>query len=185
MSNVSSFSIGTLRLQLQSSDIGTSTLLAETIKNYQDIILLSDKRFSKCQMRVIHRLERVSLAASSNQFLFVIESPTWRKQQTCYPSMLILLSKFNSSKMHSQKSFSRFFCKLSARSEFWGVASCVPSLQATLPPSPQIFSVISDTSCHIPYLFFKNTNCVTPPQIIFANLQRFPPKLRFPKNFDL
>ena len=50
---------------------------------------------------------------------------------------------------------------------------------------PQIFSVISDTSCHTPYLFFKNTNCVTPPQIIFANLRKFPPKLRFPKNFDL
>ena len=44
-----------------------------------------------------------------------------------------------------------------------GGASRVPSLQATLPPSPQIFSVISDTSCHTPYLFFKNTNCVTPP----------------------
>ena len=68
---------------------------------------------------------------------------------------------------------------------FWGVASHVPSLQATLPPSPQIFSVISDTSCHTPYLFFKNTNCVTPPQIIFANLRRFRPKLRFPKNFGL
>ena len=73
----------------------------------------------------------------------------------------------------------------SARSEFWGVASRVPSLQATLPPSPQIFSVISDTSCHTPYLFFKNTNCVTPPQIIFANLGRFPSKLQFPKNFNL
>ena len=72
-----------------------------------------------------------------------------------------------------------------ARSEFGGVASRVPSLQATLPPSPQIFSVISDTSCHTPYLFFKNTNCVTPPQIIFANLRRFPSKLQFPKNFDL
>ena len=45
---------------------------------------------------------------------------------------------------------------------FFGGASRVPSLQATLPPSPQIFSVISDTSCHTPYLFFKNTNCVTP-----------------------
>ena len=66
-----------------------------------------------------------------------------------------------------------------------GVASRVPSFQATLPPSPQIFSVISDTSCNTPYLFFKNTNCVTPPQTIFANLRRFPPKLRFPKNFDL
>ena len=53
---------------------------------------------------------------------------------------------------------------IGARSEFWGgVANRVPSLQATLPPSPQIFSVISDTSCHTPYLFFKNTNCVTPP----------------------
>ena len=30
-----------------------------------------------------------------------------------------------------------------------------------------------------------NTNCVIPPQIIFANLQRFPQKLRFPKNVDL
>ena len=64
------------------------------------------------------------------------------------------------------------------------MASRVPSLQATLPPSPQIFSVISDTSCHIPYLFFRNTNCVTPPQIIFANFRRCPPKLRFPKNFS-
>ena len=72
-----------------------------------------------------------------------------------------------------------------ARSEFWGVASRVPSLQATLSPSPQIFSVISDKSCHTPYLFFKNANCVTPPQIIFANLRRFPPKLQFPKTFDL
>ena len=62
-----------------------------------------------------------------------------------------------------------------------GVASRVASLQATLPPSPQIFSVISDTSCHIPYLFFKNTNCVTPPQIIFANLRRFPQNFDFPK----
>ena len=68
---------------------------------------------------------------------------------------------------------------------FGEVASRVPSLQATLPPSPQIFLVISDTSCHTPYLFFKNTNCVTPPQIIFADLQRFPSKLQFPKNFDL
>ena len=68
-----------------------------------------------------------------------------------------------------------------ARSEFWGVASRVPSLQATLPPFPQIFSVISDTSCHIPYLFFKNTNCVTPSQIIFANLRRFPQNFDFPK----
>ena len=64
----------------------------------------------------------------------------------------------------------------SARSEFWGVASRVPSLQATLPPSPHILSVISDASCHTPYLFFKNTNCVAPPQIIFANLRRLSPK---------
>ena len=42
-----------------------------------------------------------------------------------------------------------------ACSEFWGVASRVPSLQATLPPSPQIFSVISDTSCHTPTCFSK------------------------------
>ena len=68
---------------------------------------------------------------------------------------------------------------------FWGVASRVPSLQATLPPFLQIFSVISDTSCHTPHLFFKNTNCVTLPQIIFANLRRLPPELRFPKKFDL
>ena len=46
--------------------------------------------------------------------------------------------------------------------DYLGRASRVPSLQATLPPSPQIFSVISDTSCHTPCLFFKNTNCVTP-----------------------
>ena len=52
------------------------------------------------------------------------------------------------------------------------------------PPSlPQIFSVISDTSCHTPYLFFKTTNCVTPPQIIFANLRRFPQTFDFPKIF--
>ena len=62
-----------------------------------------------------------------------------------------------------------------------GVGSRVPSLQATLSPSPQIFSVISDTSCRTPYLFFKNTNCVTPPQIIFANLQRFLQNFDFPK----
>ena len=47
----------------------------------------------------------------------------------------------------------------------------------TLRPSPQIFSVVSDTSCHTPYLFFKNTNCVTPPQII----RRFPQNFDFPK----
>ena len=82
--------------------------------------------------------------------------------------------------MNRVKHFSPLdYCQSSARSEFWGVASRVPSLQATLPPSPQIFSVISDTSCHTPYLFFKNTNCVTPPQIIFANYRRFPPKLNF------
>ena len=73
------------------------------------------------------------------------------------------------------------WCLYGARSEFWGLASRVPGLQVTLPPSPQIFSVISDTSCHTPYLFFKNTNCVTPPQIIFANLRRFPQNFDFPK----
>ena len=69
---------------------------------------------------------------------------------------------------------------------FWGGWQAV-SLVFKPPsfPPPQIFSVISDTSCHTQYLFFKNINCVTPPQIIFANLRRFPPKLRFPKNFDL
>ena len=46
----------------------------------------------------------------------------------------------------------------------WQAVSLVfkpPSL-----PPPQIFSVISDTSCHTPYLFFKNTNCVTPSSIL-------------------
>ena len=53
----------------------------------------------------------------------------------------------------------------SARSEFWGVASCVPSLQATLPSSPQIFSVISDTSWLIScryYFFFMQTEIKAP-----------------------
>ena len=50
------------------------------------------------------------------------------------------------------------------------------------PPSlPQIFSVISDTSCHTPYLFFRNTSCVTPPQIIFANFRRYPQNFDFSK----
>ena len=60
-----------------------------------------------------------------------------------------------------------------ALSEFWGVASRVPSLQATLPPSlpSDIFGnfryELSD-----PLLVFQKYYCVTPPQIIFANLRR-------------
>ena len=56
----------------------------------------------------------------------------------------------------------------------WQAKSLVFKLPS-LPP-PLIFSVISDTSCHTPYLFFKNTSCVAPPQIIFANLWRLSPK---------
>ena len=88
-----------------------------------------------------------------------------------------------------RNSFKKFYGRypdLSARSEFFFLGGWqAVSLVFKPPPSPQIFSVISETSCHTSYLFFKNTNCVTLPQIIFANLRRFPPKLRFPKNFDL
>ena len=48
--------------------------------------------------------------------------------------------------------------KVHVQNFFFGggvVASLVPSLQATLPPSPQIFSVISDTSCHTPLPVFQ------------------------------
>ena len=64
---------------------------------------------------------------------------------------------------------------------FWGGWQTVSLVfkPPSLPPSPQ--KVISDTSCHTPYMFFKNTNCVTPPQIIFANLRRFPQNFDFQK----
>ena len=67
----------------------------------------------------------------------------------------------------------------------WKAESLVFKPPSLPPPPKKIFSVISDTSCHTPYLFFKNTNCVAPPQIIFADLWRLPPNPRFAKNFDL
>ena len=46
---------------------------------------------------------------------------------------------------------------------FGSLANCVPSLEATLPPSPKIFSGITDTNCHSPRLIFPSQHFVTPP----------------------
>ena len=67
----------------------------------------------------------------------------------------------------------------------WQAVSLVfkpPSLPPSLPPD--IFGNFRYELSN-PLPVFNNTNCVTPPQLIFANLPRFPPKFQFPKNFDL